>query len=315
MLVIYTMSDVTSIVNVKNLKVVYNKKKIALDGISIHVDKGETLGVIGESGSGKTTLGLSILRLIKITEGEIHFKGLNITNWNEKQLRKIRKFMQLVPQDPYSSMNPKLKIRDIVVEPILNEKNGLDEKVNKVLQQVGLDPSIKDRYPRELSGGQRQRVLIARAMIGDPEFIVLDEPTSNLDVSIQAQILNLLLDMQEQRNLSYLFITHNIQVAKYMSNRIAVLYGGKLVELGETKEVIKDPLHPYTMELLDSIPSSEFKVKLKQGYNYVEGENKVIMRGCVYFNRCKFAKQICKDVKPELRQIKANHFVACHLYS
>lgn len=309
------MSDATSIVNVKNLKVVYNKKKTALDGISIHVNKGETLGVIGESGSGKTTLGLSILRLIKITEGEIHFKGLNITNWSEKQLRKIRKFMQLVPQDPYSSMNPKLKIRDIVIEPILNEKYDLDEKANKVLQQVGLDPSIKDRYPKELSGGQRQRVLIARAMIGDPEFIVLDEPTSNLDVSIQAQILNLLLDMQEQRNLSYLFITHNIQVAKYMSNRIAVLYGGKLVELGETKDVIKDPLHPYTMELLESIPSSEFKVKLKQGYNYVEGNNKVITRGCIYFNRCKFAKQVCKEVNPELRQIKVNHFVACHLYS
>lgn len=312
------MSDATYIVEVKNIKVLYKNKqqRPALDNISLQIKRGETLGVIGESGSGKTTLGLSILRLVKINEGKILFKGIDITNWKENQLRKIRRLMQLVPQDPYSSMNPKLRIKDILVEPLLNDNktDNMNEKIDKVLEQVGLDQSIKDRLPSELSGGQRQRVLIARALIGDPEFMVLDEPTSNLDVSIQAQILNLLLEVQEKRNLSYLFITHNLLVAKYMTDRLAVLYSGKLLELSEAKEIIKNPLHPYTIELIEAVPSEGFKKRLKEkDFQTIELKNK--QNGCVYLDRCKFSKEICKTIEPNLKQVKSNHWVACHLYT
>lgn len=246
------MSHATSIVEIENLRVSYKVregKKIAIDNVTLSITKGETLAVLGESGSGKTTLGLAILKLVKVDEGKIYFKGNDITNLKEKEMREIRKLMQLVPQDPYSSMNPKLRIKDIVGEPLLANPDHVIDKIRNSLEQVGLDPSITERYPHELSGGQRQRVLIARALISNPEFIVLDEPTSNLDVSIQAQILNLLLDLQIQKNLTYLFITHNISVAKYMADRIAILYHGKLVEIGKSKNVIMKPLHPYTTKL------------------------------------------------------------------
>ncbi len=232
------MSHATSIVEIENLRVSYKVregKKIAIDNVTLSITKGETLAVLGESGSGKTTLGLAILKLVKVDEGKIYFKGNDITNLKEKEMSEIRKLMQLVPQDPYSSMNPKLRIKDIVGEPLLANPDHVIDKIRNSLEQVGLNPSITERYPHELSGGQRQRVLIARALISNPEFIVLDEPTSNLDVSIQAQILNLLLDLQIQKNLTYLFITHNISVAKYMADRIAILYHGKLVEIGKSK--------------------------------------------------------------------------------
>ncbi len=315
------MSHVTSMVNVQNLKVSYRIKgriKVAVDNVSLNIDKGETLGIIGESGSGKTTLGMALLKLVKIDSGKIYFKGKDITLLKEKDMKDIRRLMQLVPQDPYSSMNPRLKIKDIIVEPLLaytkSDTLEIKEKMERVIEQVGLDSSVAERYPHELSGGQRQRVLIARALIGDPEFIVLDEPTSNLDVSIQAQILNLLLDLQEKRNLSYLFITHNILVAKYMADRIGVMYNGKLIELGTTKNIINNPLHPYTKELIESVPLAGFKSRLK-AYNVLDVQEPIVLKGCVYANRCKLAKEICKIKPPDIINYNNGHKVACHLYT
>jgi oligopeptide/dipeptide ABC transporter, ATP-binding protein, C-terminal domain len=312
------VSHATSIVEIENLRVSYKVregKKIAIDNVTLSITKGETLAVLGESGSGKTTLGLVILKLVKVDEGKIYFKGNDITNLKEKEMREIRKLMQLVPQDPYSSMNPKLRIKDIVGEPLLANPDHVIDKIRNSLEQVGLDPSITERYPYELSGGQRQRVLIARALISNPEFIVLDEPTSNLDVSIQAQILNLLLDLQIQKNLTYLFITHNISVAKYMADRIAILYHGKLVEIGKSKNVIMKPLHPYTTKLIEAVPSNGYKAKIREFEISEIDDSKNQSKGCSYFSRCPFAKDICKVKEPQLITIDNDHMVACHLYT
>ncbi|QXJ30989.1 ABC transporter ATP-binding protein [Saccharolobus shibatae] len=312
------MSHATSILEIENLRVSYKVKegkKIAIDNVTLSISKGETLAVLGESGSGKTTLGLAILKLVKVDKGKIYFKGNDITNLKEKEMREIRKLMQLVPQDPYSSMNPKLRIKDIVGEPLLTNPDNVINKIRNSLEQVGLDPSITERYPHELSGGQRQRVLIARALISNPEFIVLDEPTSNLDVSIQAQILNLLLDLQIQKNLTYLFITHNISVAKYMADRIAILYHGKLVEIGKSKSVIMKSLHPYTTKLIEAVPSNGYKAKIREFEISEADDSKNQSKGCIYFSRCPFAKDICKVKEPQLRTIDNDHMVACHLYT
>jgi len=303
-------------VKTENISVVYQSRFhknriIALDKVNINIKNGETLTVIGESGSGKTTLGMAILRLIKISEGKIIFKDMDITKASEKDLRKIRRFMQLVPQDPYSSMNPKLKLKDIITEPVHGHIE--EEKLEKILSNVGLDTSILERYPHELSGGQRQRALIARALTSGPEFLVLDEPTSNLDVSIQAQILNLLLELQKTYNLTYLFITHNMAVAKYISDRIAVMYLGKIVEIGNVKDIIEDPLHPYTKELFSAIPDKNFKLRLRE-FSIVDKLN-FNNYGCKFYNRCRFAKEICKTKEPPLVKIKPDHEVACFLYS
>ncbi|ACP39123.1 oligopeptide/dipeptide ABC transporter, ATPase subunit [Sulfolobus islandicus M.14.25] len=312
------MSHATSIVEIENLRVSYKVregKKIAIDNVTLSITKGETLAVLGESGSGKTTLGLAILKLVKVDEGKIYFKGNDITNLKEKEMSEIRKLMQLVPQDPYSSMNPKLRIKDIVGEPLLANPDHVIDKIRNSLEQVGLNPSITERYPHELSGGQRQRVLIARALISNPEFIVLDEPTSNLDVSIQAQILNLLLDLQIQKNLTYLFITHNISVAKYMADRIAILYHGKLVEIGKSKNVIMKSLHPYTTKLIEAVPSNGYKAKIREFEISEIDDSKNQSKGCSYFSRCPFAKEICKVKEPQLITIDNDHMVACHLYT
>jgi len=308
------MSTVTSIVKTEKLSVVYKTKKnkiYAVDNINIDIKKGQTLTIIGESGSGKTTLGMAILRLIKITSGKIFFKNIDITNMKENELRNLRRYMQLVPQDPYSSMNPKIKVKNIITGPIQGKIDM--EKIEKTLESVGLDDSVLERYPHELSGGQRQRILIARALVGDPEFLVLDEPTSNLDVSIQAQILNLLLDIQRSRNLTYLFITHNMAVAKYISDRIAVMYSGKIIEIGNVKDIIENPLHPYTQELFNAIPDKNFRFRLKNiMINEISNFNHII--GCKYSSRCKFAKEICNTRNPELINVKNEHYVACFLY-
>lgn len=264
--------------------------------------------VVGESGSGKTTLGMVVLRLINPTSGQVFFKGEDITRLGEGELKRFRGRMQLIPQDPYSSMNPRLRVGEIVSEPLLGREDR--EKVKEALNSVGLDWAVMERYPHELSGGQRQRALIARALVSDPEFLVLDEPTSNLDVSIQAQILNLLLDLQSSRNLTYLFITHNMAVAKYVSDRVAVMYRGRLVEIGDAKEVMSNPLHPYTKALFDAVPEGDFRAKLRELEVRDEGRQK----GCRYSDRCKFVRDQCRLREPDLLKVKENHEVACILY-
>jgi oligopeptide/dipeptide ABC transporter, ATP-binding protein, C-terminal domain len=298
-------------VEVRDLTVSYKVKGgtlNAVDGVSLAVRKGETVTVVGESGSGKTTLGMVVLRLINPTSGQVFFKGEDITRLGEGELKRFRGRMQLIPQDPYSSMNPRLRVGEIVSEPLLGREDR--EKVKEALNSVGLDWAVVDRYPHELSGGQRQRALIARALVSDPEFLVLDEPTSNLDVSIQAQILNLLLDLQSSRNLTYLFITHNMAVAKYVSDRVAVMYRGRLVEIGDAKEVMSNPLHPYTKALFDAVPEGDFRAKLRELEVRDEGRQK----GCRYSDRCKFVRDQCRLREPDLLKVKENHEVACILY-
>jgi len=309
----------TSILEVKGLVVEYKASRgtlRAVDGVNLEVMRGETFTVIGESGSGKSTLGLAILRLIPVKDGEIIFNGINLLKLKEREIRKIRKSIQIVLQDPYASLDPKMKVKEIVSEPLIGsgEREGIEEKVNKALELVGLDRSFSERYPSEFSGGQRQRVSIARAIVGEPEFIVLDEPTSNLDISIQAQILNLLLDLQERKNLTYLFITHNIAVAKYISDRIAVMYSGEIIESGDARELITNPLHPYTTELISAVPSKGFKEKLGK-FNFKEVIHNVPPKGCKYAPRCPFAKEICWNSRPKLVKVKNNHDVSCFLYS
>ncbi|MEM0016692.1 MAG: ABC transporter ATP-binding protein [Saccharolobus sp.] len=278
----------------------------ALDGISIHIKKGEVLGVVGESGSGKTTLGKVLATLEKPTGGSLIFMGIQV---NDKTVNKVRERIHMVFQNPSVSVNPRMKVKDIVKEGM---KNKDEEKVKQLLSEVGLDYNyVKDKYPRELSGGQIQRVAIARALAKEPDFLILDEPTSALDVSIQAQILNLLVNLQMEKRLTYLFITHNIAVARYISDRVIVMYAGKVVEEGNTKEVISEPMHPYTQALLNSVPELG-KKELKPP----SGEVPSLINppsGCRFNPRCPFAMQICKDKEPPLVEINGRK-VACWLY-
>ncbi|AOL16864.1 dipeptide/oligopeptide/nickel ABC transporter ATP-binding protein [Sulfolobus sp. A20] len=278
----------------------------ALDGISIEIKKGETLGVVGESGSGKTTLGKILATLEKPTEGHLFFMGRPVNNGNEEY---VRKKVHMVFQNPATSVNPRMRVKDIVKEGM---KSKNDQKVKELLKEVGLDYDyVKDKYPRELSGGQLQRVAIARALAKEPEFLILDEPTSALDASVQAQILNLLADLQKERNLTYLFITHNISVAKFISNRVIIMYAGKLVEEGNSSEVISEPMHPYTQALLNSVPDLNRK-QLKPP----SGEVPSLInppKGCRFHPRCPMAMEVCKNNEPPLVEVNGRK-VACWLY-
>ncbi len=294
----------------------------AVDGVNLKIKEGETFGLVGESGCGKSTLGRTILRLIEPTSGKIFFMNQDITNMNEKEFRKMRRHMQIVFQDPYSSLNPRLTIKDIVGEPIkIHEKMGnkeLKEEVAKVLYSVGLNPDIMNKYPHEFSGGQRQRIAIARALILKPKFLVLDEPSSSLDVSIQAQILNLLKKIQKEFKLTYLFISHDLSTVNFMSNRIAVMYLGKIIEHGLKDQIFSLPYHPYTKALFSAIPIPDLSFR---------NRNKILLQGtppspehipigCRFHSRCpeKIGK-ICEDKEPDLIEIDKNHFVACHRYT
>ncbi|MDQ0155394.1 ABC transporter ATP-binding protein [Robertmurraya andreesenii] len=291
----------------------------AVDDVSLSVIRGETLGVVGESGSGKSTLGRVILRLMEPTEGQILFENEDITSFSNRQLRPYRRDMQIVFQDPFASLNPKMNVQELIEEPLLVQtslkKSERRDKAIALLEKVGLRPDARLKYPHEFSGGQRQRISIARALALNPKFVVCDEPVSALDVSIQAQVLNLMADLQDEFNLTYLFIAHDLSVVKHISDRVAVMYLGRIAEIAPKKNLYETPLHPYTEALLSAVPSTDV----------VNKREKIILKGdlpspsnppsgCAFRTRCPKAHERCSIDRPDLIHVGEGHYVACHLY-
>lgn len=290
-----------------------------VDSVSLQIYEGETLGIVGESGCGKTTIGRTILRLLEPNGGRILFMGRDITSMPQSELRQFRKNMQIVFQDPYSSLNPRMTIYDILKRPIrifnLCEKSQEAEFILSTLRNVGLDKQHLLRYPHEFSGGQRQRIAIARAIISKPKFIVLDEPTSALDVSVQAQIINLLSELKEQHKLTYLFISHDISVVKHISDRIAVMYLGNIVEIGPRDSVFENRYHPYTKMLISSVPLPDLKRKMELRVDTSEVPSLFTkFPGCKFVDRCPHRMEKCDREKPDMYEVEKNHFVRCFLY-
>ena len=291
----------------------------AVDGVSFSIRPGQTLGLVGESGSGKTTVGRCIIQLNQATSGEVWLDDIDLCQANGRQLRAMRRRMQMVFQDPYSSLNPRMSIGAIIGEPmmvhkIVTGKRERNEQVAELLRVVGLNPSMADRYPHEFSGGQRQRIGIARAIAVRPEFIVADEPVSALDVSIQAQLINLLEDIQEQFNLTFLFIAHDLSVVRHMSENVAVMYLGKIMEIAERYELYEDPLHPYTRALLSAVPVPNPRVEAQRERIVLQGTIPSPMNapsGCVFHTRCPMAIDDCKVVTPTLKEYAPGHWAAC----
>lgn len=293
----------------------------AIHSFNLQIFKGEILGLVGESGCGKSTVGRTVLRLIPPTSGKVFFKDTDLFSLKSHEMKKMRRKMQIVFQDPYASLNPRMTIEDIIGEPLdihrLAKGERRRERVEELLGLVGLNQSHMNRYPHEFSGGQRQRIGIARALAVEPEFIICDEPISALDVSIQAQVVNLLKKLQEQMGLTYLFIAHDLSMVKYISDRVAVMYLGHLVELALSEELYKTPLHPYTQALLSCIPIPDPEVEKKRQRIVLKGEIPNPMTppsGCPFRTRCPYAMPICTDVMPAWKEVRPNHFVACHLY-
>jgi oligopeptide transport system ATP-binding protein len=321
------------LVEVQDLKVYFPvavgniiKKKIgdikAVDGVSFSIKRGETLGLVGESGSGKTTTGSALLQLERPTGGKIFFEGQDITGVKKKEIRKLRRRMQIIFQDPFSSLDPRMTVRDIIGEPLVihgmaGSRSEYRDMTADLLKVVGLDPSMGDRYPHEFSGGQRQRIGVARALAVKPSFIVCDEPVSALDVSIQAQIINLLEDLQEKFNLTYLFIAHDLAVVRHISDRIAVMYLGELVEIASRMELYHNPQHPYTRALLSAVPIANPTVESKREHIILMGEVPSPLfppKGCHFHPRCKSAMEVCSKQTPQMKDISPGHWATCHLY-
>lgn len=276
---------------------------LALDRIGMEIYKGETFGVIGESGSGKTTLGKVMVGLIEPSEGRIYFRDRCLTGLKGKELLNLRKEFQIVFQDPYKSLNPRMRVKDAVMEGIRKGMGRKEkrEKVKELLSMVGIEPKIMDNYPHQFSGGERQRISIARALSTSPSFIVCDEPTSNLDLSVQAKILNLFMGLKEKFNLTYLFISHNIKVMDFIADRVAVMFKGRIVEYGKREDVMKHPLHPYTKVLISSAFFKKAEIIEKEG----------ITSGCAFSSLCPYVKERCYIEKPELKEVEKGHLVAC----
>jgi oligopeptide transport system ATP-binding protein len=291
----------------------------AVDGVSFDIKRGETLGLVGESGCGKSTTGRAILQLYRPTSGQVVFDGVNLIDVKGEELRKMRRKMQMIFQDPYASLNPRMTVADIVGEPLMvhNVANAreIKERVDNLLELVKLNPSFADRYPHEFSGGQRQRIGVARALALQPSFIICDEPISALDVSIQAQVVNLLEELQEQFNLTYLFIAHDLSMVRHISNRVAVMYLGIFAEMADRDEIYLQPLHPYTQALLSAVPIPDPVADAKRQRVILEGDVPSPINppsGCRFRTRCPIAEPICAEERPAFREIKPGHFTACH---
>ena len=314
----------TEILRVEHLKKYFTTPKgtlHAVDDVNFSIRTGETLGVVGESGCGKSTMGRAILRLHEPTSGKVYFEGRDILGYNKKQLKDLRKDMQIIFQDPFASLNPRMTVSEAIIEPLLvqgiykpNEKAAITQQVEKIMNLVGLAKRLVNTYPHELDGGRRQRIGIARALAVNPKFIVCDEPVSALDVSIQAQILNLMQDLQEELNLTYMFITHDLSVARHFSNDIVVMYLGQMVESAPAKALFKNPMHPYTKALLSAIPVPDPDFKMER--IPLKGELTSPINpepGCRFAKRCPYATEGCTSNEMTLKEMEPGHFVSCRM--
>lgn len=294
----------------------------AVDDVSFSLQRGKTLGLVGESGCGKSTCARTVIRMYDVTEGKIVLDGTDITNLSQKELKPLRRKMQMIFQDPYASLNARMTVRDIIAEPliahgIVKNKAASNDLVYEMLDRVGLTREHASRYAHEFSGGQRQRVGIARALVLQPDLVICDEPISALDVSIQAQVINLLKDYQEEKGISYLFIAHDLSMVRYVSDEIGVMYLGQLVEIGDGEEVHFHPLHPYTKGLLGSVPIANPKLARQKKKSSIEGDIPSPINppgGCRFHTRCPYAKPECAERVPQMKEADKGHFVACHLY-
>ena len=310
-----------ALVEIKHLKKYYNTPRgllHAIDDVTMDIEKGKTIGIVGESGCGKSTLGKTLIRMEDATDGEVYFDGKEVTHMSQHEFKNMRMRMQMIFQDPYASLDPRMSVSQLIAEPIqtyhlAKNKKELDEMVFQLMEEVGLAKRLANSYPHELDGGRRQRIGITRALSLNPEFIVCDEPVSALDVSIQAQILNLLMDLQEEKNLTYMFITHDMSVVKHISDDIAVMYLGQVVEKAEYQELFARPLHPYSQALFSAIPVPSIHDRQKRIVLKGEITSPVNPKPCCRFAaRCPYATDLCREQEPELRDMGNNHFVKCH---